>query len=323
MILAGDIGGTNCRLAIFDGDFAVVEKQFYQCRQYDSLGSILREFIETYPDYSLEKACFGLPGPIQGRYCQLISINWEVEADELEEITNCPVILLNDVEANAYGLATLKDDEIVQIKAGVTFPNGNRAVFSPGTGLGQAALIDLGDGHVKAMASEGGHADFGPLNALQWGLIRHVQREYKRVSYEMIVSGPGLVRMYNFLVEKDGLQTPNWLAEQMQNDAPAAISQAGLRGQCSVCNQALDLYIAILAAEAGNVALKFLANNGIYLGGGIPVHLLERLKTPHFVEHFTNKDKMSHILQDIPVYVILNQQTALQGAALHALSTLV
>lgn len=321
MILAGDIGGTNCRLAIFDRDLAVVEQHFYQCRQYDGLDSILREFMETYP-YPLEKACFGLPGPIQGRYCQLISIDWEVEAGQLEAITNCPVILINDVEANAYGLATLRDDEIVMIKEGKTVPNGNRAVFSPGTGLGQAALIDLGEGLVKAMASEGGHTDFGPLNALQWGLIRHVQREFKRISYEMIVSGPGLVRMYNYLVEKDGLQTPDWLADQMEKDAPAAISQAALSGNCSVCDQALDLYIAILAAEAGNVALKFFAKNGVYLGGGIPVHILDRLKTPLFEEHFTNKDKMTHILKDIPVYVILNQQTALQGTARHALSTI-
>lgn len=318
MILAGDVGGTNCRLAVFDSDLSVVEKQFYKCSQYDGLGSILREFVETYP-YPLEKACFGLPGPIQGRYCQLVTIDWEVEAEQLEKIVQCPVILLNDVEANAYGLATLRDDEIVMIKEGVTVPNGNRAVLSPGTGLGEAALIDFGEGHLKAIASEGGHADFGPFNELQWGLVRHVQQEYERISYEMLISGPGLVRMYTYLVEKDGLQTPDWLAEEMKKDAPAAISQAALSGKCSVCDQALDLFVAIFAAEAGNIALKFLAKNGVYLGGGIVIHILDRLKTPHFVEHFKNKDRIAHILKDIPVYVILNQETALQGAALHTL----
>ena len=317
-ILAGDLGGTNCRLAIFDSNFSIVAQDFYKCKNYNNLEAMVRDFLGNY-NYPLDYACIDVPAPVQEGESRLIDLPWYVKATSLAEITQCPVTLLNDIEAAAYGLRTLKDEEIITIKDGRPIPGGNRAVVAVGTGLGEALLIEL-DGESRVLASEGGHSDFGPFDELQSGLLDYIQQDYQRVSYDMILGGLGLVKIYNYLVSRGYGSTPPWLSQQMQQGEPAAaIGQAGLEGKCEVCVKTLDLFVSILAAEAGNVALRFLARGGVYLGGGIPPRILDRLMQPLFVEHFVNKDKITHLLQDIPVYVILNDQTALQGAAWYAL----
>ncbi len=320
MLLAGDLGGTNCRFALFDSNLSIIEQQTYPCQNYTSFEAAVSDFVASHSSHTIEAACFGLPGPIINGTCKLTNLPWSlVEATKIEQVVGAKVTLLNDVKANAYGLETLRDEEIVTLKSGSPMPGGNRAVVAPGTGLGEAALIEVG-GQLHAIASEGGHADFSPSDQVQWELSCYIQQEYKRASYELILSGPGLVRIYKTLIANGHGVTPPWLSQQMeQADAAAAISQAGLRGECQVCSKALDMFAAILASEAANAAVKFLARGGVYLGGGIPSRILDKLRQPLFIENFMAKDKIAHLLEQIPVYVILNQQTALQGSAWYGL----
>ncbi|MBZ8179719.1 glucokinase [Oscillatoria salina] len=316
MILAGDLGGTNCRLAVFDMDLSVVTQKIYKCRDYDSFEAIVEHFI-TNCEYSLKAACFGLPGPVKQGKCKLTNLPWpEIDATKLVEVSGgLPVKLLNDVEANAYGLKTLQEDELVTLNEGDPIPGGNCAIVSPGTGLGEAALIEV-EGRSHAIASEGGHADFAPLNELQMDLVKYVQQKYRRVSYEIMLGGPGLVWMYDFLLDRSNTTTPEWLAQEMtQGDKAAAISNAALNNKCPICVQALDMFVSILGSEAANAAVKFLATGGVYIGGGIPPRILNKLQEPLFMENFLNKDKMVNFLKGIPIYVILNDKAALQGAA--------
>lgn len=319
MLLAGDLGGTNCRFALFDHELKIVKSQLYRCRDYDNFETAVRNFVNQH-SFPIEAACFGLPGPVVDRRCKLTNLDWSiVEASTIEEAIGVKTFLLNDVEANAYGLETLREDEIFSLKTGHRESNGNRVIVALGTSIGEAALINV-DGKIHAIASEGGHTDFGPFDELQWELLRYVQQEYKRVSYEVILGGHGLIRIYNYLVWSGYGQTPDWLAQKIsEGDAAAAISQAGMTGQCQVCEKALDVFISIFAAEAGNAAVKFLARGGIYLGGGIPPRILNKLRQPLFLDNFVNKDKISHFLEEIPIDVILNEQAALQGAAWYAL----
>lgn len=315
MILASDLGGTNCRLAVFDDNFLIVEQRTYKTKDYKSFEEVVVNFVEDCK-HPIRGACFGLAGPVREGKCKITNLPWEeVDSAKLARIIGVPVALLNDLEANAYGLETLRGSDLAVLNVGSKLPGGNRAVMAPGTGLGEAALIEV-NGRIHAMASEGGHADFAPVDELQFGLMRYVQREYKKVSYEMVLGGPGLLRIYNYLLECGSGTRPEWLAEKMKGEDPAAaISHAALENKCQVCAQALDLFVSILAAEAGNVAVKFLAVGGLYLGGGIPPRILDKLQAPPFMEHFFNKDQMSSLLKSIPVYVILNELTALQGAA--------
>ncbi|NEO81623.1 glucokinase [Moorena sp. SIO4G3] len=318
MILAGDLGATNCRLAIFDENLSVVQKSTYKCKDYHSFEELVGAFVESC-EHPIKIACFGLPGPIKEGVCKLTNLPWDkVEAAKLVSVIGVPVSLLNDVEANAYGIETLKDDELVTLNVGTKIPGGNRAVVSPGTGLGEAATVEV-KGRVHAIASEGGSTDFAPLDELQVGLMRYVQQEYKRVSYEILVGGPGLVRMYNYLRDSGHGNTPEWLAEEMSKGEPAAaISNAALANTCPLCVQALEMFVSILASEAANAALKFFATGGVYIGGGIPPRILDKLREPLFMENFINKDKMVDLLKSIPIYVILNDQAALHGAAWYA-----
>jgi glucokinase len=317
MILAGDIGATNCRLAVFDSNLSAVAQGFYKCKDYSSFEDVVRHFLQTC-EHPIESACFGVPGPVIEGRCKLTNVPWEVSAATLAEVTGSPVTLLNDVEANAYGLETLRDDELVTLNAGSKLPGGNRVVVAVGTSVGEAALIDVG-GRIHALASEGGHADFGPFDEEQWQLLRYTQRQYQRVSYEVLLGGQGLVQIYNFLRDSGYGVTPEWLEQEMQNGDPAAsISNAALSGKCQLCVRALDMFVSILAAEAGNAAVKFLATGGVYLGGGISPRILDKLHQPIFLENFVNKDKMRNFLQSVPVYVILNDGAGLQGSAWYA-----
>jgi len=201
-------------------------------------------------------------------------------------------------------------------------PQGTRAMLPLGTGLGEAALINL-EGKIHALPSEGSNTDFGPKNELEIALLRHIQKEYQQVSYEMILSGTGLIRIYRFLLDYRNEHIPTWLKTRMTTDDHAAvISAAALTEECSVCEKALEIFISILAAEAGNVALKFFTTGGIYLGGGITPMIIEKLRTPLFTDHFVNKDRLKSFLKTIPVYAVLPTDTALRGAAWYTIHRL-
>lgn len=320
MILAGDLGGTNCRLAIFDDDLKIVAKNIYKSREYESFKSIILDFLSNYK-YPLKRACFGLPGPVKKGVCIVTNLPWEkIDENQLSQAIGVKVTLLNDVQANAYGLNTLKEKELVTINQGIKVKDGNRAVISPGTGLGEASVIKRDD-HFYGLPSEGGHTDFAAVNDLQMNLVRYLQKEHHKISYEMLLGGRGLVRIYNFLIDSGYGISPEWLKiELKQKDQAAVISQVGLENKCPVCVKVLEIYVSILASESANVALKFFATGGVYLGGGIPPRIVAKLTEPLFRENFIDKDQMTELLETIPVYVILNDQTSLQGAAWYAIN---
>jgi glucokinase len=226
--------------------------------------------------------------------------------------------LINDLEANAYGIAVLQSKDFVILNKGARSAGGNKAIISAGTGLGEAGMFWDGKTH-RPFASEGGHTDFAPRNHLEMELLAYSMNRYRRVSYERLVSGPGLVHIYEFLRSTGKGGEPAWLTEELrQGDQASIISRHAIEGKSPLCLQALDLFVSLYGAEAGNLALKIMATGGVYLGGGIAPKIIPKLKGPELMNAFTAKGRMRPLLQDIPVKVIMNPKTALLGAARHA-----
>jgi glucokinase len=318
MILAGDIGGTNTRLAFFDvsnGRPKIVSASVFPSREYRSLAEIVAKFVSTSV-IRPESACFGAAGPVRQGRVETTNLPWIIEAQALARELQIPnVVLLNDLEANAWGIATLKPEDLVTINPVQGNPAGNRAVIAAGTGLGEAGMYWDGDRH-HIFATEGGHADFAARNQLEIELFCYLATRFGRVSYERVVSGPGLVNIFHFLRDSGRGDEPKWLTDEMlQGDPAAAISRAAMAGKDPLCEHALDLFISIYAAEAGNLALKLMASGGIFLGGGIAPKVLPKLKGPQFMRDFAAKGRMQPLLESMPVQVIVNDQTALMGAA--------
>ncbi|HEY1265404.1 MAG TPA: glucokinase [Terriglobales bacterium] len=318
MILAGDIGGTNTRLALFDsagGHFRQVSGSVFPSRQYSGLDEIVVKFVAASKIHP-SSACFGIAGPVQNGRVEATNLPWIIEARRLADVLNLPdTLLINDVEASAWGIVTLNSQELVSLNKGRPNALGNQAVIAAGTGLGEAGLYWDGARH-HVFATEGGHTDFGPTNDLEWELMRYVRGIYDRVSYERILSGPGLVHIFDFLRET-GRGTPAaWLREEMaQGDPAAAISRAGLDGKCGVAEQALDLFVVLYGREAANLVLKMKALGGVFLAGGIAPKILPKLTGPRFLNAYLDKGRMRPLLEATPVQVIINDKLALVGAA--------
>ncbi|HIJ88203.1 MAG TPA: glucokinase [Desulfuromonadales bacterium] len=318
LILAGDIGGTSTRLAYFDTTGGtlepVVEKRF-PSRESGSLEEIVDRFAAEQ-GLTIANACFGIAGPVRNGHVRTPNLPWSVDSAVLSRILRIPAVrLINDLEANAYGIALLQPEDLVVLNPGSADPVGTIAVISAGTGLGEALAYWDGAAH-RPLSCEGGHADFAPRTQLETDLLLFLRAEHGRVSTERVVSGPGICNIYRFLRDVRHFPENRSVAEAMLLGDPAAvISRAALAGECPLCVQVLDLFISLYGAEAGNVALRVLATGGIYLGGGIAPKIVELLKGPGFIEAFINKGRLSHLLENIPVQVILNDRTALLGAA--------
>jgi glucokinase len=317
MILAGDIGGTNARLACFqpqNGHLRLISERVFPSREYTELGEIVSKFLEgssNRPDV----ACFGIAGPVQNGRVETSNLPWVIEQSRLAKQIQLPAtLLINDLEASAWGIGGLGLQDLVplnQVKASV----GNQAVIAPGTGLGEAGLFWNGSQH-QVFACEGGHTDFGPQGDLQIELLRFLANRYEHVSYERVLSGPGLVNVYEFLREEKNVEEPTGFATQLAGDNPAAaISHAALSGTNRLAEQALDLWIAVYGAEAGNLALKTMATGGVFLAGGISPKILSKLTGPLFMDAFHGKGRLRPLLEGIPVHVITNDKAGLLGAA--------
>jgi glucokinase len=232
-----------------------------------------------------------------------------------DELNLEKAMLINDLEANAWGIAALDSKDVVALNKVKSTAVGNQAIISAGTGLGEAGMYWDGAKH-HIFASEGGHSDFAPRNELELELFRYLSGRYGHVSYERIVSGPGLVNVFHFLRDTGRGTEPQWLTHEMsRTDPAAAISRAALNGSCPLCEQALDLFVSVYAAEAGNLALKLMATGGVYLGGGIAPKMLPKLSGPLFMRAFLGKGRMQPLLESVPVMVITNDKAALMGAA--------
>jgi glucokinase len=318
MILAGDIGGTHARLAFFDvveGRFNLVSASVFPSREYAGLDEIVAIFVSTanlHPD----TACFGIAGPVRNGRVEASNLPWVIESKRLaDELKISKAVLINDLEANAWGIPALDAKDVVALNQVKGSPLGNQAVIAAGTGLGEAGMYWDGHKH-HVFACEGGHADFAPRNQLEVELFNYLRTRFGHVSYERIVSGPGLVNVFNFMRDTGRGTPPQWLIDQMtQSDPAAAISRAANDGKCALSVQAVDLFISIYGAEAGNLALKIMATGGVYLGGGIAPKMLVKLSGPLFMEAFIGKGRMQALLESMPVRVITNDRIALLGAA--------
>jgi glucokinase len=319
MILAGDIGGTKTHLALYDWETERVEplrEQTFASADYKVLEDIIEEFVQQPEAPALEAACFGIAGPVVGNKSKITNLPWVVDGAELGSRFKIPCVrLLNDLEAAAYGILVLRPDETEVLNPGAPPPTrGAMALISAGTGLGEAILFWDGSRY-HPMPSEGGHCSFAPTSDLEIELLRYLRAQYTHVSYERLVSGMGLHNIYEFLRDTKKNE-PTWLAETLKVGDPAAlIAEAGLKKQAEIAVQALDLFATIYGAEAGNLALKALALNGLYVGGGIAPKLIAQLKDGTFMKAFVDKGRYKKMLANIPVRVIMNQKAALLGAA--------
>jgi glucokinase len=323
MILAGDIGGTNTRLAIFESRAAMLElraEMVYRSREHTTLDEIVVAFVKEKA-LPVDRACFGIAGPVKGGRCITPNLAWVVDAKNLaQSLRLTEVFLLNDLESIAYGTAVLGPKDVAVLRAGVPV-TGNRAVIAAGTGLGEAGLFWDGSRH-RPLASEAGHADFAPRNELEIELLRYLIGRYQHVSYERILSGPGLVNVYEFFRDEKKEPEPDWLNEERAHrDAAAVITTAALAGKSPLCERTLDLFIQIYGAEAGNCALRFTAVQGVFVAGGVAPKILPKLSQPSFLEAFNDKGRLRPLLESIPVQVVTNDAVGLMGAAHFAASS--
>ena len=319
MFLAGDIGGTKTNLAIYayDGDQLVDQKSAsYISKDHASLEEIVRDFLADGPK-GVNRACFGVAGPVKDGIVQVTNLPWTVDDADLQaKLQFRHVSLLNDLDANAYGIQTLHPDGLLPLNPqGNPRLIGNRALISAGTGLGEAGLLWDGLTH-RPFATEGGHSSFAPNDAIGDELLRFLRREHGHVSWERVLSGMGMKNLYRFFRYRSGHAEPAWLTEEINaGDLAAVVTQAGLADKDPVCVESLDYFTRNYGAEAGNLALKMLAVGGVYLGGGIAPKMLPKLKSDIFLDAFLHKGRMSPLLRSMPVYVILDEKTALRGAA--------
>jgi len=323
MILAGDIGGTNTRLAIMDGTpqrLTPIAVEVYASKEHSGLEVIVRDFLSKHNQTPVAGA-LGVPGAVRNEVVEATNLPWLVSARALTSDLGFPLRVINDLEANAHGIAMLSESDLVTLNAGVPVERGNRALISAGTGLGEAGLVVGDDGTYRPVPSEGGHVDFAPRNDLELELLRYLSGRFEHVSYERVLSGPGLFNIYQFLRDTGRAEEPAWLADELnQSDPSAAIAKSALEGTAEISVQALDLFVAVYGAEAGNLALKFMATGGTFVGGGIAPKILRKLSSSAFMKAFQAKGRVSWVMKDIPVRVITNDKTALLGAGRVALT---
>jgi glucokinase len=324
MILAGDVGGTKTVLALFErsGELHPVRDATFASREHGSLEEMLAKFLGDPPRVRLEGACLGVAGPVIDGKCGITNLDWQLDEETLAVVLRVPrVTLLNDLEATAYGMLCLSPHELLPLHPPhVAARRGNAAVIAAGTGLGEGILFWDGTRY-QAIASEGGHADFAPRTEREIALLRCLREEsIGHVSYERVLTGSGLVRLYRFLRRERGEPEPAWLAQRLgAGDPSVAVTEVGLAGEDAACVDALNWFSEIYGAEAGNLALKSLAVGGVFVGGGIAPKILPVLQNGSFMRGFVDKGRFADLLRTISVKIATNPRAALLGAAHHAL----
>jgi len=321
-VIAGDIGGTKTNVGLFvaGGDRPqLVRSKTYPSRRASGLEEVIEDFLATGPG-TISAACFGIAGPIVQGEGKTTNLPWVVsEARIMERFGWRTVRLINDLSATLLALPLLTAEEVRNLNVGNPVPEGNIGVVAPGTGLG-IALGVFRESKIHPIPSEGGHVDFAPRNEQQLNLLRDLLTKMPHVSIERLASGPGLVTIYSWLKEYRGFTEPVWLAEEMRSTDPSeAISRAALEQRDVHCMETLDLFVSILGAIAGNLALTAMTVGGVYLGGGIAPKILPKLEDGTFMEGFSAKGRFKELLTAIPVSVILNGNAPLLGAASCAL----
>ena len=327
MILAGDVGGTKVHLALYNfagGRLVAVRDCKFPAHEFATLDEVVKAFLAQGHEQKDEivAACFGCPGPVRDGRLKLTNLPWTLDERELEKSVGIKhIFLINDLEANGYGIPELTPDKVFTLHEGDAAAVGHRGLVSAGTGLGEALLIwDAKTQRHRPLASEGGHCDFAPRDDRDVALLQYLRRTLKgRVSFERVVSGIAIKGVYDFLRDDQKMDEPAWLRERMEKEDPnAVIGQCGEDGSSEICAETLRIFVSAFGAEVGNVALKVLAVGGMYVGGGIAPKILKTMQSGEFTKAFLDKGRLSPLLEAIPVRVILDETCALLGAAAFA-----
>jgi glucokinase len=319
MLLAGDVGGTKTLLGLFEEAHPrprLVTRRSYETNAFDSFSAILDAFARDVRDpFSISAVAAGVAGPVIGNRAALTNIAWDISAGEIaSRFSTRGVRLLNDLEAMATSLDVLTPDEVVVLQQGTPRPDGNAAVIAAGTGLGEAYVHRV-NGRLRAVPSEGGHADWGARTDPEIALLLMLRTEYGRVEVEHVLCGPGLLNIYRFVHSSAACEQVRGVPP---DSAPAAISTAALARSCAKCVETLSMFVSAYGAEAGNLALRGVATGGVFVGGGIAPKILPALQDGRFMEAFRAKGLMTDLLSKVPVKVILNPEAGLLGAAVAA-----
>ena len=325
MILAGDVGGTKVHLALYnmiDGHLVPVRDEKFPAHEFPALEGAVEHFLGAGSEdrKSITAACFGVPGPVRDGRLKLTNLPWTLDCRDLERLLGIPhIYLINDLEANGYGIPQLAPDKIFTLHDGDPNATGNQGLIAAGTGLGEALLVWDGKTHIP-IPSEGGHCDFAARNEREIALLHYLHQTLNgRVSFERVVSGLGIKNIYAFLRDVEKLDEPQWLKARLAAEDPnAVIGECAEDGSSWICFETMKIFAAAYGAETGNVALKVLATGGMYLGGGIAPKSLKTLQSGAFIAAFLDKGRLSPLLQSIPVRVILDDTCALLGAAAYA-----
>lgn len=320
IVLAGDVGGTKanmmlCRLTP-DGIETIKEERFAS-KDHESFTEILSQFLADQP--KPQKLCLSVAGPVLDGKVKFTNLSWEIDIAEIsEKLGGIPVALLNDLEATAYGLAALKPEELHLLHKGSEETKGNAAILAAGTGLGEAGLFFDGKNY-HPFATEGGHSDFAPRNEQDIKLLAYLQKRHQHVSWERLLSGAGIITIWQFFRDELKKESPDWLIKQMVETDPAAvISKAALEKTCPVCEEVIALFNKYLAIEAVNLVLKLKATGGLYLAGGIAPKLLPLLDPAVWEAVFEGSGRMRQLMAEVTVNVMLNEKAPLLGAAYYA-----
>jgi glucokinase len=317
MILAGDIGGTKVNLAFFTEGLRLHPDNFasFSSRDYSSLEEIARQFLSARK-LKADYACFGIAGPVKQGRVAVTNLPWIIVDKDLKKAIGAKhTWLINDLEANAHGIYGLTPNDFVTLNKGEEGAIGNAAIISAGTGLGEAGLFWDGNRHLP-IASEGGHSDFAPRTDLDIELLNYLRKRFGQPDWETVLSGPGQFHIYEFLRDTKRGDEPAWLAAELRSEEPPrVVTRAALERKSDLCVKALDLFVEYYGAEAANLALKVLATGGVYIGGGIAPKIISKLTDGEFMKAFIGNGRLKNLLAAMPVRVIMNDKTALIGAA--------
>jgi len=317
IVLVADLGGTKVNFALYKVTGQQAETLLsakYHSRDYPSFVSIIQAFFAEHPLVKPQSICIGVAGPVINGSADITNLNWIISADEIAKAAGYEkVTLINDLEATAYGVACLPNEDLVTLNEGVPGA-GNIAIVAPGTGLGEAGMFWDGEAY-HPFATEGGHTDFGARTEVDIELYRYINQTEKVVSREHVLSGPGIFRVYNFLKKVKKMQEPAWLAEAIKAEDPsAAISNAAIDNTAEICVETMKIFMQHLGHESANLVLKMKAIGGLYLAGGIPPKIIQLLQQDIYLKAYLNCDRMQELVQTVPIKVVMNEKAPLLGA---------
>lgn len=323
MILSGDAGATKTELALYEkthNELKLITSEKFPSSEFNNPEEMIREFLKGKNEV-IDSACLGIPGPVENGKVKSTNLPWQLCEKELSEKLNIPLFkLANDLECLATAVNFLSEKDLIKISSDKTkiSDNQNKVVLAPGTGLGQAALIFTDSGY-KVVATEGGHADFASSDETEDELLKYLRKKFVHVSYERIASGSGILNIFEFLKSEKKYTVSIELNQKINSgDAAAVISEEGISGGSGICGKTMDIFISVLGAQAGNMVLNYKATGGVYLGGGIPFKVIDKLKDGKFMKAFLNKGRLSYLPEAAPVYVIKNESAGTYGAAVIA-----